>query len=308
MAPPPAKMATNATAPSVRWSFVLDEFPEDWQDLLQSLERFAGGIAAPTTEHTVKRLNGYVEMKKKDRPFAAGLPKTAQWTKAAGTPEENYLDFVKKDDYFIWGDCKRLVPAPVCDFEPIGDKELQLAMLQWKDPGVDGVLTTCKQKDPYQSQFLPARSFDVFLHGHPAQDVIFDVSGVFFETDPAKRRDADTPKDIYDEEAIEVVAFVCGMKAGEFISSAVTIPRWTEKIFTASGAILDRRKLTHDYPMVEQAMQSFRAGKTEPDELMEAVAEAGSVVLQGLLKTLFPDEDYLEDVADDVARLLLRWC
>ena len=70
-------MATNATAHSVRWSFVLDEFPEDWQDLLQSLERFAGGIAALTTKQDAKCLSGYVEMKNKDRPFAAGLPKTA---------------------------------------------------------------------------------------------------------------------------------------------------------------------------------------------------------------------------------------
>ena len=65
MAPLHAKSSANAMAPSIRWSFVWNEFPADWQDLLQAIERFAGGTAALTTKHDVKCLIGYVEMKKR---------------------------------------------------------------------------------------------------------------------------------------------------------------------------------------------------------------------------------------------------
>ena len=147
----------------------------------------------------------------------------------------------------------------------------------------------------------------MLLNDHPAKEVIFDVSGVLFDFDPAKRRDTKTPTDIYDEEAIELVAFACGMKPHEFMSSPLAVPRWTEEIFATSGPFLDKREIRHDYPMLVQAMQSFRDGKNEPDEVMEIVAEAGAEVLKGRLTTLFSDEDYLGDVADDVARILLRW-
>ena len=62
MAPLHAKISANAMAPSIRWSFAWNEFPADWQDLLQAIERFAGGTAALTTKHDVKCLIGYVEM------------------------------------------------------------------------------------------------------------------------------------------------------------------------------------------------------------------------------------------------------
>jgi hypothetical protein len=98
-------------APKRHWSFFWTDFPTDWRALLEKLP-VLGGVACILKEDRAQEplLQGFVELVKKGRPHAFGLPKAVIWE---GCNEEIKVSLRGKcllHEALTWGSCKQDVP------------------------------------------------------------------------------------------------------------------------------------------------------------------------------------------------------
>ena len=98
-------------SPKRFWSFVWAGFPKEWRELLENLP-VSGGVACvmPGSRVQDSVLKGYIELAKKARPHAMGLPKTVAWE---GCVEEVKATLQAKCQLYealTWGSCKRDFP------------------------------------------------------------------------------------------------------------------------------------------------------------------------------------------------------
>ena len=98
-------------APKRHWCFVWAGFPKEWRSLLESLPVLGGTACILQGDRTQEPvLKGFIELKKKGRPHALGLPKTLTWE---GCGEEIKALLRAKSllhEALTWGSCKQDVP------------------------------------------------------------------------------------------------------------------------------------------------------------------------------------------------------
>jgi hypothetical protein len=98
-------------SPKRFWSFVWNGFPKEWREQLENLP-VSGGVACvmPGSRAQDIVLKGYIELAKKARPHAMGLPKTVAWEGCGVEVQTTLQAKCQLYEALTWGTCKRDLP------------------------------------------------------------------------------------------------------------------------------------------------------------------------------------------------------
>lgn len=100
---PPKDTKKKQISPAKRWCFTWNNYIEDWAqhlDPIISSKFHKYCIGKEVGENGTPHLQGYVEFKKKIRPFSLKLSEKIWWKKCKGNRQSN-LDYCSKDGDFI---------------------------------------------------------------------------------------------------------------------------------------------------------------------------------------------------------------
>lgn len=149
------KVPKKQCSPALRWCFTWNNYPSNWQEIVQDVlisEYSIGEETAPTTG--TKHLQGYIEFKTKQRPSALKWPKAIHWEVAKGDRKANVAYTQKEGSAFHSRQCRQ--ERPLIVHAPDKPWQLELAAIltehpddrtihwYWETQGKTGKSTFCK--------------------------------------------------------------------------------------------------------------------------------------------------------------------